>query len=266
MKQVQASGQAMDYIGLIDSFVPPTGQNVPKDWSTKWKMAKLRMINWYKRWIVSPALAVLYIKPRVGPPKLGMFKAASIAKGLYEEMYMAFAQGETEVRDMEKTGKLNPNFAKSLRKRIAQRPQGRGLRWKLHGFVGRPKCVSFQFAMLQDEFKLPKESRSGLVQAIVKIRSRQSLIHLDKVQVKDLSTGKYVLADVPVDRDGNEIPDDKMAEAEQRAMKENVEYFVVEKVLRWGEWQEWRAWGTAQETTVETLKMKEKQRQRELGV
>lgn len=256
MKRMTSSGQALDYIGIIqDTFVPPTGQNRPSifsDWRGRRKLLKYHVKSWITL-MQSRFMAFWLVKPRL---KLETHKAAHVAKGLYEGMYHAFAEGEAALGPMQAAGKLSPGLLSSLKGRIAQRPPNTHMRWKLHKYVGTPQCVSFKFAM--PDMKSPNTERMGIIQAVVRIKSQQSLLSYQRRRARDPADGKMVIAEVPVDRDGKEIvPFDEQVE-EGKNMKTMVEYFVIERTLIKGVLGEWRAWGTTEETTLAQIKKAER--------
>ena len=256
MKRMTASGEVLDYIGIIqDTFVPPTGANLPSifsDWRGRRKLLKYKFKSWITL-IQSRFMAFWLVKPRL---KLETHKAGKIAKGLYEGMYTAFAEGEAALGAMEGAGKLSPGLLSSLKGRIAQRAPNTHMRWKLHKYMGSPECVSFKFAM--PDMKSPNTERTGIIQAVVRLKSQQSLLSYQRRRVKDPASGKMVIAEIPVDRDGKEIVDFDEEVEQRKNMKTMVEYFVIERTLIKGVLGEWRAWGTTEETTLAKLRNEER--------
>ncbi|KAF2209472.1 hypothetical protein CERZMDRAFT_91333 [Cercospora zeae-maydis SCOH1-5] len=258
MKKMQASGEVLDYVGLLqETFVPPRWENLPSIFSDFSGHRKLLWYRW-KAWISfrrSQLTAFWMVKPRL---KLEVRKTPHIAKQLYEEMYVAFADGNLGSVE----AKLSPGFKTRLEQRIAKRAPNTRLQWKLHKYIGRPKCVSYMFAM--PDTKGPNTTRTAIMQAVVRIKSQQSLLHVRKQRVKDPATGKFVVVEVPVDRDGKEIRDFNVEAEEKKNTKTMVEYFVIERTLINGQVGSWRAWGTTQEADLAELRKAEIRKEKAL--
>ena len=166
-------------------------------------------------------------------------------------MYEDFAAGD--LRPMEK--EICAGFLSSLRARLGQRPQNTYLRWTLHKYITKPKLVSYKVAMLPDIIGKSGLNKNvdGVIQAVVRIHSLQSLRHIKRVTVRDKGRGETT-KEVLVDAQGRELPQEKDSEeAALKDAKELVEYFVVQKSIRKGKEEEWMLWGTAEETTVQKL-------------
>ncbi|KAF7187751.1 hypothetical protein HII31_11090 [Pseudocercospora fuligena] len=261
MEKMQASGEMLNYIGIIEgTFIPPTGSKLPSifsDTRNRWKIEKYRLYSFMK-YMQSKFMAFWFVKPAL---KLERRKTPKIAKEIYEEMYKAFAAGNVTSGNIE--GKLMPGFLKSLQSRINQRRQGEILQWKLHKYLERPRCVAYMFAM--PDVKGSNEKRTGIMQAIVRIRSQQSLMHVKRMRVLDPHGSKqFVVADVPVDRDGQAIPEEKIEEEERKNRKDMTEYLVLQRLIRQGEVGEWQAWGTTTETGLEEIRKQEAATQKRL--
>ncbi|KXT00997.1 hypothetical protein AC578_4448 [Pseudocercospora eumusae] len=253
-EKFQASGESLNYIGVIEgTFIPPTGNKLPSILSNtrdRWKIEKYRLRS-FLNYMLARFMAFWYVKPAL---KLERGKTPKIAQEIYEEMYKAFAAGNVTSPNVE--GKLVPGFVKSLQTRINQRRQGETLQWKLHEYLERPRCVSYVFAM--PNVKGSNDQRTGIMQAIVRIRSRQSLVHLKRMRVLDPhGSQQFVVADVPVDRDGQAIPEEKIEEEERKNAKDMTEYLVLQRRLRQGEVGEWQAWGMTTETGLEEIRKQE---------
>ena len=111
----------------------------------------------------------------------------------------------------------------SFRARIAAR-RGEKVQWTLHKYIRSPRVVSDRAA------RLPIDG-AGLRQAVVRIRSRQSLTRMREGQVV-AGTGQ------------------------ERDVKE---YVVIQKRLWKGKEEGWLVWGTTEESTLEQLKAEEGQ-------
>ena len=103
----------------------------------------------------------------------------------------------------------------SFRRRIELRPPHEKLRWTLHKYRFWNKIVSHKAGTI------PNMTDAGLRQAVVKVRSRQSLEKLDS--------------------EGNPISGTGPAQ-------EKVEYVVVQRKMWAAKEQEWMVWGTVAES------------------
>lgn len=105
--------------------------------------------------------------------------------------------------------------------------------------------------------------RDGLVQAIVRIHSLQSLQHVRRVR-----TGTQ---EVLVDGQGRELAGkgaDGMETSDEGAMrhaKELVEYIVIQKSLKMSKEGPWKIWGTTEESTLERLEREERRQHKAAG-
>ncbi|EME86791.1 uncharacterized protein MYCFIDRAFT_77390 [Pseudocercospora fijiensis CIRAD86] len=253
----------LNYMGLIEgTFVPPTGHKLPSLFTQtrdRLQIEKSRFMNFVK-YCQSHFMAFWFVKPRL---QLQRSKTPKIAQEIYEAMYKALAAGDLN-NDAGLEHTLAPGFAKSLQSRIHQRAHGELLEWKLHKYLERPRCVAYVFAL--PDVKGSNEKRTGIMQAVVRISSQQSLMRLKRMRVLDPATQQYVVADVPVDRNGQAIPEEKIQEEEMKNRKDVTEYLVLQRLLRQGEVGEWQAWGTTTETGLQEIrKQKEVKQKRLLG-
>ena len=103
----------------------------------------------------------------------------------------------------------------TFRRRLAQRPTSEGWKWTLHRYLTTPRVVSHKAA------QVPGLSGAGLRQAVVQIRSQQSLERL--------------------------TPEGKVI-AGTGGVREKTEYLVIQKKM-WNEKEEpWMVWGTIEES------------------
>lgn len=256
-----ASGEILDYVGVKDIFVPPTGRNLPSLFSN-WRGRRTILYYQYRSWVEflqSRFLAFWLVKPRL---KLQRAQTPAIAQTLYKDMYTALAGGEVELGKIE--GRINPLLKFSLRARIAQRAPNTFMQWKLHRYMAPRECVYFKFGLFDMEG--PSTKRTGIMQAVVRIKSQQSLLTFQRRRIKDPANprGPMVEAEVPVDRDGEVIVDFDQEAEERQSLKTVEEYFVIERTLINGVLGQWRAWGTIQETTLEKIRKMEKEKEKAL--
>lgn len=188
-------------------------------------------------------------KPR---PRLHRSKIPNIAKELHKETYAHFASGDLQRIE----SKVCEGMLGSLRKRINLRPANSYLIWRLHKYLSPPKLVSYKAAGMPESEGL---KGFGIVQAVVRIHSLQSLQHVKRVQVRKGAEKKMVMEDIVVDARGRELPLARVTEqVDMEGAKETVEYFVIQKMMKRSKEGPWMVWGTAEETTVDKLNAQER--------
>lgn len=251
-RQVLAAGQIPDDVGLLPgTFIYPFGKNRPgwfSDFQARWKLwkhwAKTRMgdviyLGNYRFWSVRPR------------PKLHFWTASSVGKKMHRQMYEAFAAGDLAPIQSD----ICSGLLTSLRARIGQRPSNTHLKWTLHKHLSQPRLVSYKCGLLPGADGRPvkvKDQQNGVVQAIIKIHSLQSLQHVRTSTYRD--RGQLIRKETLVDSQGRELPAEEDPDAAaRRNAKETVEYFVIQKVLRLSREGPWMVWGTAEETSLEKL-------------
>ena len=106
-------------------------------------------------------------------------------------------------------------LADTFRRRIEQRSSAENLRWTLHRYKPWARVVSHKAAAF------PGFENAGLRQAVVKLKSRQSLEKVDST--------------------GNSIPGTEQ-------VQEKAEYIVVQRKLWEGREGDWMVWGTTEES------------------
>ena len=254
-EQALRSGQIPNDLGLLpDTFVLPRGKNLPSwflNFSGRWTMEKkkfkLRAVELFSalmyRWIM--------VRPR---PRLEVGKIPGIAKDMHREMYERFAAGDMSPME----SRICEGMLGSLKRRIAQRPPNTRLLWTIHKYLSKPKRMSYKAAAMPRQKGASLADTSGLVQAVVRIHSLQSLQHVKKVHERG-EDRKMVVKEVVVDAQGRETPLEEFEEQQAEGKvpegaKETVEYFVVQKNLRTGKEGPWLVWGTTEETTLDKVK------------
>ena len=200
---------------------------------------------------VSSALNAWWVTPR--PRKelelRKMLDIPSIAKDLHREMYTAFAAGHLEA--VEKT--ICSGMLYSLRSRIAARAPGTSMRWTLHKHVSKPKLMSYKVARIPTPKNAEKMGMNAYLQAVVRIRSIQSIKHVRLDKVRDGTA--FVTKEVVVDAQGREVRQDWASEDEiPPNAKESTEFLVVQRMVVFGKPGPWKVWGTTEEMTVERMK------------
>ncbi|PLB52357.1 hypothetical protein P170DRAFT_453761 [Aspergillus steynii IBT 23096] len=160
-----------------------------------------------------------------------------VARDLHQQMYSAFADGNTmKLRKICCTG-----LANNLSSRINDRPKDEKVTWALEKYNRTPGTFLTGLRVVSDRAtQIPELPNSGVRQVIVRITSRQSTGKV-KVQPKNKRLGPSVPTETPV-----EPP----AAPKQQ---DCTEYVVVQK-LRWtGEEEPWRIWGHTTPMTVDNL-------------
>ncbi|KAF1817843.1 uncharacterized protein K489DRAFT_328693 [Dissoconium aciculare CBS 342.82] len=210
----------LDHLGVIDGqYVKPTGANAPSwrssplarlslEIRSRITALRLRCTSYYvRRWKISP--------PVPAPHTAEIIRAT---KALYEDIYTAFGNGDlAPVRD-----RLAPGFHDTLSQHIRERRPDTTRQWRLERYVGEPRVAA---KAAKEAAKAAKRDANGMLQAIVRIRSVQSLVTVARKRTWD------------------------------RARRTtSVEYFVVQKKIRHSRVDpDWQAWGAAQESTPERI-------------
>lgn len=189
------------------------------------------------------------VRPR---PRLHIRSIAGIAKDLHQNMYTNFASGNLAPVE----GRICEGLLKSLKGRVSQRSPNTALRWTLHRYLSRPKLASYKAAIMPQQKGETRSEANGMVQAVVRIHSLQSLQHVKRVSARD-ATGKLTVREVVVDAQGREL-EPVVEGAVPKDAKESVEYLVVQKSLRRSKESQWMVWGTTEETTLEKVRREDK--------
>lgn len=115
-----------------------------------------------------------------------------------------------------------------FRARISLRKPGEKYVWTLHDYVGRPRVMSHRATVIPIEDALNR--KSSMRQAVVRIRSRQSLTRTGRAGVE-----------VVGEQGGDDV-------------KEITEFVVIQKRLWKGTDEKWKVWGTTEETSAEGMR------------
>ena len=189
----------------------------------------------------------LFTKPR---PKLHVHKIAGVGKDLHKQMYEKFAAGNLEPIQ----AKLCQGLLSSLKSRIGQRPPGVFLKWSIEDYISKPRLVSYKATIMPGSKGIVKSDRNGVIQAVVRLHTRQSLQHVKRISRRQ--GGGTSTQEVLVDVQGREI---QQSEKDARKdAKELVEYVVVQKMIQKNKEGPWMIWGTTEEMTLDKLKRQEK--------
>ncbi|KAI7567596.1 hypothetical protein KC346_g20701, partial [Hortaea werneckii] len=181
-----------------------------------------------------------------------------VARDLHKSMYEHFAAGNlTPMENQICEGMLG-----SLRSRIAQRNPNTGLKWTLHKYLSRPKLASYRAAIFPEQKGEKNTERNGIIQAVVRIHSLQSLQHIKRMSTRDANQ-KLVVREVPVDSQGREMEPLQEGAVPANA-KDAVEYVVIQKMIRKGKEGRWMIWGTTEETTMSKIKQEQNKSQQDL--
>lgn len=189
---------------------------------------------------------------RTNPPP---WKTAAIAKELHKEMFANFATGDLQSVET----KLCPGMLSSLEQRITQRPRNTSYLWHLHKYVTSPTLVSYKAFPIPETLKWPRGERHGIVQAVVRIHSLQSLQPLKRVMQTE--GNKRVVKEFVTDGKGVEWPRERMIENRWLGNgKETVEYVLLQQIYKRTEPGEWKVWGMAEESTLEKIELQKKKK------
>ena len=170
-------------------------------------------------------------------------------------MYTNFASGNLSYLEP----RLCEGILGSLKQRVSQRSPNTALKWTLHKHLSKPRLASYKAALMPKQKDQLSGESNGVVQAVVRLHTLQSLQHLKRITLRD-DMGKIVEREVVVDVHGREVPPVEDGAVPKDA-KEAVEYFVIQKSLRKGKEGPWKVWGTAEEMTMERINREDKKRQ-----
>ena len=174
-------------------------------------------------------------------------------------MYTNFASGNITAVE----SRLCEGILGSLKLRISQRPPHTGLKWTLHKHLSKPRLASYKPAVAPKQRNEEDNGVNGVVQAVVRLHTLQSLQHLKRVSLRD-AQGRLIQRDIVVDLNGREVPPLEEGEVPKDA-KEAVEYFVIQKSVRKSKEGPWKIWGTAEEMTTEQI-LREDQKTRKIAL
>ena len=196
-----------------------------KFWTIQTRPAsEVRALPWYKRW--HHRLFVTFDFEHRKLPR--------IAKTLYEEMYTRLADGSIDT--------MRPRLCENIHASLVDRVQARGpntkMEWTLHKYRSEPRVVSHRTSLM-DRNVAAGHNKSLLQQAVLRVKSVQSLKRFKKVRQKD---GKIV-----------DVLDEGSVGGAEGQGRDVVEYFVVQRMTRKGKKGDWKVWGTTQETTIQMI-------------
>ncbi|QSZ30803.1 hypothetical protein DSL72_000361 [Monilinia vaccinii-corymbosi] len=221
--QALSGKQMATDVGLLpNTFIASKGPSLlksPRGFSKfQWTRLKTRF------WDTVATLAFKWMSPKTGrirrKVQLKRGSIVSAAEALYREMYQNFAAGDAgRLRRICADG-LHASFSQ----RIASRPRGQKVAWKLEKMNQSPKIMSTKAVMI------PGGEGNVIRQAVVRISSRQSI---------RLSDSR-----------GKPLPGS--------SEKDIVEYVVVQKIYRNWQDKEWQIWGTTKATSLRDIEEWEK--------
>ncbi|PQE15180.1 Mitochondrial inner membrane Mba1 protein [Rutstroemia sp. NJR-2017a WRK4] len=206
---------------LTNTFIKPSLSHQLSLLKTPKSFVKLQWMLWKARVMDMVSIfAMKFSSPRVGRMKykiqLDRHRIVPTAKGMHDEMYKAFAEGDSKTLHKICADGLYESFMG----RIGARPKGEKIEWELVRMNGTPKIISHRAATLP----VAMGAGSFLRQAVVRIASRQKMTRKS--------------------RNGEVVPGSGKE-------KDVVEYLVLQMFYRGYEPGEWRVWGTTEETTLE---------------
>ncbi|KAM3068253.1 hypothetical protein ACMFMG_009393 [Clarireedia jacksonii] len=221
-RRLRGNTQLPSDLGLLaNTFVKPSLSHQLSLLKTPKNFGKLQWVALKSRFTDLVSIAALkFSSPRVGRARwkiqIKRHRIIPTARGLHDEMYKAFAEGDSKtLRKICAEG-----LYESFMGRIGVRPRGEKVEWELIRLNGSPKIVSHRAA------SLPVGKGSYLRQAVVRIASRQKMTRKS--------------------RNGEVVPGSGKE-------KDVVEYLVLQKFYRGFESGEWRVWGTTEETTLDRV-------------
>ncbi|KAI7490267.1 hypothetical protein KC357_g2029 [Hortaea werneckii] len=259
LQQAFRSGNIPNEMGLLpQTFIMPRRKNRPSWFTNFGDRKKMEWTRLRTRITELGSLLVfrfVAVRPR---PRLQLLTIPGFARDLHKSMYEHFAAGNLTPMESQ----ICEGMLGSLRSRIAQRNPNTGLKWTLHKYLSRPKLASYRAAIFPEQKGEKNTERNGIIQAVVRIHSLQSLQHIKRVSTRDANQ-KLVVREVPVDSQGRELEALK-EDAIPANAKDAVEYVVIQKVIRKGKESRWMIWGTTEETTMSKIKQDQNKSQQDL--
>lgn len=147
-------------------------------------------------------------------------------------MYVAFASGNLESEE----GILLEGIKGSLERRIALREPNSYLKWHIVKHIDSPRLVSFKATPIPGPDGSVSNAKSGVMQAVVRIGTVQSLQTMKRTQKRE--GNKMAMVEEPIKGQGTALE------------KTSTEYMVVQKSIRQGKEKGWKIWGFTQETSL----------------
>jgi len=193
-------------------------------------------------------------------PRLHLRRIPGVARELHVSMMRHFAEGN--LHPVEKD--LCAGLLRSLRARLAPRTPGMSMRWTLHRYLARPRLMSYKVVLLPPPAGDQRDTEvHGLVQAVVRIHSLQSVRHVKRVRTRE-EGGRLGTREMLVDVHGALLPDEEQVADSgvvPKDAKAAVEYLVIQKSVRKSKEGPWMVWGTTEETSLEKLRADHKKSQ-----
>ncbi|KAJ5613561.1 hypothetical protein N7528_007215 [Penicillium herquei] len=207
-------------IGLLPgTFVRPLWRNLPSvfqnprdRWQVEWA--------WVRSLFQNLMSLVMYCKKDNDLPLL-LKDRRKIARLLYDDMYTAFARGDSSgLRRLCADG-----LAQNLVNQIESRPKNQKVTWKLVKWLRGPSTYFTGIRVMSDRAtQLPEIANSGIRQIVLRMTSLQSM-----------SKNTPSSTDAP-------------------AKEQNCEEYIVIQEIRWnGSSTGWRVWGYTKPIDVNTL-------------
>lgn len=246
------SGEMLQMLGILEgTFIMPTGRRLPdfyKDPKARFELERRRIMSMVTDFVGNQWTAYFALKPRLKLEPRS--KVVALTKKWYTKMYTAFAAGDlTPMQD-----RIAKGFQKSLRLRIGVRKPNTRLHWRLEKYLEEPRVVSYRVQAYPLEKGEGKDKVKGIVQAVVRMRTVQTLQESTVSRKVDRKSGQTTEIFTPIDTKGKPLTQDQVAERRQTHAKETLEYVVLQKYIMDSKPGEWMIWGTAEESTPERLK------------
>jgi len=211
LKQQMKKGAIPNDMGLLpDTFIMPVWSKRPSLVSMLRERLQLERFRVFQRLKDFLAFGLYYYKSPKPRPNHRLWKTKWVAKALQTQAYTAFAEGDIAV--LKKV--CNDGILASFRARLAERPSGQRLQWTLHKYTSTPRVVCHRAGMV------PGMPGVGIRQAVVRIKSQQSLTRLSQTSTQET----------------------------QPLVEEKTEYVVVQTRMWNGQEEGWMFWGTVEES------------------
>ncbi|GAB7362852.1 hypothetical protein MBLNU230_g3155t1 [Neophaeotheca triangularis] len=226
-----------DDLGILPgTFIMPPWSERPGMFQNprgRWKLEKARAKARFWDAIANLVFKYVHVRPR---PSLHTFQLPAIATKLHKSLYSAFAAGNLTAVEPS----LCQGFLLNLRNALAQRKSNHFYTFTVVRELSRPRLMSVRGAVLPGKAGEGKGERNGALQAVVRVHTLQRAQEMRRKQVRGPK--------------GLRVEEEAVGEAVEKAQ---VDYFVVQRVLRKSRYGPWKVFGHAKPTTLRELEKEE---------
>lgn len=174
-------------------------------------------------------------------PSLHIRDLPTIARNLHNDLYTAYAAGNlTRVEPH-----LCPSFLTNLKASLQKRPQNHFYTFNIVRHLSKPRLMSVRGAQAPGSLGgTSKEECNGALQAVVRLHTLQRAREMRRKQIRGPQGGLMVVEE---------------AVGEERET-EQVDYFVVQRLLKRSRYLPWKVFGHAKPTTLTEVEREEEKK------